>query len=105
MRSKNLLTVAFILVAAAFAAPAGAHGILVPTDRSLPPLGLAHHRVEITVDGGLATVTIDQTWRNSTDRPLEATYFFPVPKGGVVTGFELEVNGKLQKGEMIEREK
>jgi len=84
---------------------ASAHGILVPTDRSLPPLGLANHRVDIAIDGGVAVVTIDQTWRNSTDRPLEATYFFPVPKGGVVVGFELEVNGKMQKGEMLERDK
>lgn len=104
-RMHSLLLLAPLAIAVAGAAPANAHGLLVPTDRTLPPLGLAHHRVEITVDSGLATVTIDQTWRNTTDRPLEATYLFPVPKAGVVTGFELEVNGKLQKGEMLERDK
>lgn len=109
-RSKNLISLVLRLVAITLTCVlagqrATAHGILVPTDRSLPALGLANHRVDIAVDGGVALVTIDQTWRNSTDRPLEATYFFPVPKGGVVTGFELEVNGKMQKGEMLEREK
>lgn len=94
-----------LLLGAAITSHAGAHGLLVPTDRSVPPLGLAHHRVEIQVDAGLATVTIDQTWRNATDRALEATYLFPVPRGAVVTSFELEVNGKLQKGEMLERDK
>jgi len=109
-RSKTFLKLVLAIVALTCTvglarAPAAAHGILIPTDRSLPPLGLANHRVDIAVDGGVAVVTIDQTWRNSTDRPLEATYFFPVPKGAVVTGFELEVNGKMQKGEMLEREK
>ncbi len=84
---------------------ARAQGVLVPTDRSLPPLGLAHHRVEISVDAGVSLTTIDQTWRNGGDRPLEATYFFPVPRGAVVLGFELEVNGKMQKGELLERDK
>ena len=101
----HLILLALGAIAIAAGDPARAHGVLIPTDRMLPPLGLAHHRVDIAVDGGLASVTIDQTWRNSTDRPLEATYLFPVPRGGVVTGFELEVNGKMQKGEMLEREK
>lgn len=110
MRLNYLITGLFFATIAALGvglgvAPASAHGIMVPSDRALPPLGLAHHRVEIAIDSGLATVTIDQSWRNSTARPLEATYYFPVPKGGVVTGFELEINGKMQKGEMLERDK
>jgi len=104
-RLPSLLILALGAIALAAGDHARAHGVLVPTDRMLPPLGLAHHRVEIAIDGGLATVTIDQTWRNTSDRPLEATYLFPVPKAGVVTGFELEVNGKMQKGEMLERDK
>ncbi len=98
----NLMLTLLILLSAG---SSRAQGVLVPTDRSLPPLGLAHHRVEIAVDGGVSHTTIDQTWRNGGDRPLEATYFFPVPRGAVVVGFELEVNGKMQKGEMLEREK
>lgn len=105
LRSTRPALLLALAIGAATASAANAHGLLVPTDRSVPPLGLAHHRVELQVDGGLATVTIDQTWRNATDRPLEATYWFPVPRGAVVTGFELEVNGKMQKGEMLERDK
>ncbi|MBL8783265.1 MAG: VWA domain-containing protein [Deltaproteobacteria bacterium] len=102
----RVLALLALLTATALALPAArAHGILVPTDRTLPPLGLQSHRVEIAVNDGIALVTIDQVWKNSTDRPLEATYFFPVPRGAVVSGFELEVNGKMQKGEMLEREK
>jgi len=82
-----------------------AQGLLVPSERHLPPLSLSSHRVDIQVDAGIAVATIEQTWRNHSDRPLEATYFFPVPKGAAVVGFELEINGKMQKGEMLERDK
>ncbi|HRE90893.1 MAG TPA: VIT domain-containing protein, partial [Myxococcota bacterium] len=88
------------------AAPAShAQGLLVPTDRSVAPLGLKSHRVDIRVDAGIAVATIEQVWRNDGARPLEATYFFPVPKGAAVIGFELEINGKMQKGELLERDK
>lgn len=87
-------------------APAShAQGLLVPTDRSVAPLGLKSHRVDIQVTAGVAIATVEQVWRNDGARPLEATYFFPVPRGGAVVGFELEINGKMQKGELLEREK
>ena len=66
-RALALLT---LLTVAGLTLPAAAHGVLVPTDRSLPPLGLQSHRVEIAVNDGIALVTIDQTWKNSTDSPL-----------------------------------
>ncbi|MCC6625177.1 MAG: VWA domain-containing protein [Deltaproteobacteria bacterium] len=79
--------------------------LLVPDDRALPPLALESHRVTIDVTAGVAVTRIEQTWRNDSARPLEATYLFPLPRDAVVSGFELEVNGKMQKGEMVEREK
>jgi Ca-activated chloride channel family protein len=87
------------------AAPAKAQGLLIPTERQVAPLGLKSHRVDIQVDAGIAVATIEQVWRNDGARPLEATYFFPVPKGAAVVGFELEINGKMQKGELLEKEK
>jgi len=90
---------------AAAAGESRAQGLLVPSERNLPPLSLASHRVDIQVDAGISVATIEQTWKNHSDRPLEATYFFPVPKGAAVVGFELEINGKMQKGELLERDK
>src|SRR5262249_25673824 len=42
------------------------------------------------------------TFRNHTDRQLEATYVFPVPKGASVNRFTMWVNGKEVRGEMVE---
>src|SRR5262249_54673452 len=41
-------------------------------------------------------------FRNHTDRQLEATYIFPVPKGASVNKFTMSVNGKDMAGELLE---
>ncbi|MFO0750010.1 MAG: VIT domain-containing protein [Myxococcota bacterium] len=110
-----MLRPVFAVVAAAilgtFAAIGGLGGgaaraqLLIPEDRSLPPLSLESHRVTIEVMAGVAVTRIEQVWRNASDRPLEANYLFPLPRNAVVSGFELEVNGRMQKGAMMERDK
>ncbi|MBW2704157.1 MAG: VWA domain-containing protein, partial [Deltaproteobacteria bacterium] len=45
---------------------------------------------------------IDQVFINSTNRNLEATYIFPLPKGATVDDFYLYINGKRIKGEILE---
>jgi len=64
-----------LALAASFASSGGsAHAqLLVPEDRSLPALALESHRVTIDVTAGVAVTRIDQVWRNSSDRVLEAT--------------------------------
>src|SRR5262249_31344611 len=48
---------------------------------------------------------IEQTFRNHTDRQLEATYIFPIPKGASVRKFSMWVNDKEVPGELVEAAK
>jgi Ca-activated chloride channel family protein len=82
-----------------------AHGILIPADKSLPPLAMLHHKVNISIDDQVAITRVEQTFRNHTDRQLEATYVFPVPRGAGVNRFTMLVNGKEVSGEMLEAAK
>src|SRR5262245_34267771 len=82
-----------------------AAGLLIPEDKQLPPLAMLDHKVTITVDDQVATTRVEQTFRNHTDRPLEATYLFPVPKGASVNKFTLWVAGKETKAELVEADK
>ena len=96
-----------LLVLAAFAllvaAPSGrASGLLIPKDKEVPPLAMLNHLVDVSIDDQLAITTIEQTFRNHTDRQLEATYVFPVPKGASVRKFSMWVNGEEQRGELVE---
>jgi Ca-activated chloride channel family protein len=100
---RHGLPVCLLLVAVA--APAGAHGLLIPEDKALPPLAMVHHRVQINVTDQVAVTTVEQAFRNHTDRPLEATYIFPVPKGANVNKLTMWVDGKEQTGEILDSKK
>ena len=82
-----------------------ANGLLIPEEKTLPPLAMLNHKVHITIEDQVAVTHVEQTFRNHTDRNLEATYVFPVPKGASVNKFTMYVNGKETKGELIEAAK
>src|SRR5215813_3300167 len=88
-----------------FAPAVRAAGLLIPEEKTLPPLAMLDHKVSITLDDQVATTRVEQTFRNHTDRPLEATYLFPVPKGASVHKFTMWVGGKETKGELVEAAK
>src|SRR5439155_19015000 len=83
MRSRFLL--GGLLLAAG--SQARAAGLLVPDDVKLPPLAMVNHKVSVTIQDQVAVTTVEQAFRNHTDRNLEATYLFPVPKGASVNKF------------------
>ena len=78
------------------------HGMLIPEDKNIPPLAMVNHQVTIVIDDQAAITTVEQVFRNHTDRPLEATYIFPVPRGASVNKFQMTVNGKDQEGELLD---
>ncbi|HMF17140.1 MAG TPA: VIT domain-containing protein, partial [Gemmataceae bacterium] len=84
---------------------ARAQGLLIPSDQSVPPLAMVGHEVNIAIEDQVAVTRVVQTFRNNTDRALEATYVFPVPKGASVTKFAMWVNGKEVNGELVEADK
>src|SRR6266545_3590885 len=94
-----------ILLLLAMAAPAHARGLLIPTERKVPPLAMLNHHVSVAIEDQVAVTKVEQTFRNHTDRQLEATYVFPVPKGASVRKFTMYVDGKEMAGELVEADK
>ncbi len=82
-----------------------AAGILIPKEKELPPLAMLNHKVNISIEDQVAVTKLEQTFRNHTDRRLEATYVFPVPEGASVRRFSMWVNGTEVPGEMIDSKK
>src|SRR5262249_34210683 len=95
---RSLLLLALTLLAAG---RAGAAGLLIPEEKSLPPLAMLEHKVTIALEDQVAVTRVEQTFRNHTPRQLEATYVFPVPKGATVNKFTMWVDGKETKGELV----
>ncbi|HLW65501.1 MAG TPA: VIT domain-containing protein [Gemmataceae bacterium] len=90
-----------VVVGLWMAASVQGHGLLIPEDKNLPPLAMVNHRVQITIEDQVATTKVEQVFRNHTDRQLEATYIFPIPKGASVNKFSMTVDGKEQSGELV----
>jgi Ca-activated chloride channel family protein len=100
---RRLLPVAALLLA--WAGSAHARGLLIPDDKNVPPLAMLNHKVTIAIEDQVAVTRVEQTFRNHTNRPLEATYVFPLPKGAGLDHFTMWVDGKETKGEIIEAAK
>jgi Ca-activated chloride channel homolog len=100
---RRLLPVLVVLLASGGAV--NARGLLIPEDKTLPPLAMLNHKVTITLEDQVAVTKVEQTFRNHTNRELEATYVFPVPKGASVNKFSMWVNGKEVTGELLDAPK
>lgn len=60
--------------------------------------------VNVSVVGSFAITTYDMTFNNSTSRVLEGQLNLPMQEGESVIGYQLEVNGKMRKGVVVEKE-
>jgi len=82
-----------------------ASGMLIPKDESIPPLAIESQRVNIQIKDGVATARIEQVFRNSVNRNLEAIYIFPLPENASISDFAMMINGKRMSGELVEKDK
>lgn len=97
-----------------FAASAPADGLIVITepvviDRphhpAFAPLHIRKHLVEVKIDDQVAVTSVDQTFYNPSDQRLEGTYIFPLPEGGQVDQFTMDINGVQVKAELLDAAK
>ena len=78
-------------------------GLLIPNNSSVRPFDIESHRVDVTVTNNAAVTKVEQVFRNHTNRPMEAQFVFPVPRGATVSDFSLWINGKKTKGAVLDR--
>ncbi len=105
MKHYVLLPLMLLVLLLALTHAANGNGLLIPSEPDLPALAMLNHHVHVTLEDQVAITNVQQTFRNHTDRKLEATYVFPVPKGASVREFAMWVNGKRMKGELLSAEK
>ncbi len=87
------------------ALPAAADGIMIPERPDAPNFAVKYHRVDVTIDGQIATTAIDQVFENRTGREQEAVYIFPLPHGASVKEFTLYDQGHPLHAELLDRDK
>ncbi len=98
---------AFILILVLLFSPSAlfARGLLIPDDKKIQPLLLTKQSIEFKIVDQFAETLVEQVFHNHSDRALEATFIFPVPKGASVNRFTMWVDGKETKGELLDATK
>ncbi len=75
------------------------------TAENLLPLQLSGADVRVQVRGHLAATTIELTFFNPNARVLEGELVFPLGEGQTISGYALEVDGKLRQAVSVPKEK
>ena len=66
---------------------------------------LASHNVRVRIAGAMARTEIDEVFENSSDEVLEGIYRFPIPTDAKIERLALEVDGKLEEGAFVDRDR
>lgn len=61
--------------------------------------------IETKITGGISTNIITMVFRNNSSRLMEGRLTFPLPEGVNVSGYALDINGKLRNAVPVEKEK
>lgn len=68
-------------------------------------LALSALQVEVRLAGEMAETAVDHRFFNPGSERMEGSFRFPLPDGAILIGLAMEIDGKLQEGELVEREK
>lgn len=71
---------------------------------ALQPIQLQDVAIDIRIQGFIASTRLDLTFHNPNARVLEGEFVFPLAEGQSITGYALEVEGKLRQGVVVEKE-
>src|SRR6185503_4590196 len=69
------------------------------------PLRLERHKVTVRIAGTVARTEIEEVFHNDGGDVLEGVYRFPLPAGARVDRLALEVDGRLEEGAFVDRER
>ena len=79
--------------------------LMVEENGKARPLGLAKLDVLTRIHGYAAETTTTMTFSNPHPRALEGDLYFPLPEGATVSGYALDINGKMIDGVVVEKHK
>ncbi|WP_407332762.1 VIT and vWA domain-containing protein [Enterovibrio sp. 27052020O] len=108
LHSKSLHIIGMVILTMVigwFSPVAKASGLLKPINSSYQALKIQSHHVDVVIEDGYATTSIEQEFFNPNNDALEAHYSFPVPQQAVVGEFIYWIDGKPVIAEAIAKDK
>ncbi len=97
----------FAVLAALFASAVNgqAAGLLIADGGLGGVLEIKEQTVNVTINNGVAVTEVNQIFKNTENRQVEALYTFPIPKAASVSNFSMWINGKEMVGEVVEKQR
>lgn len=78
--------------------------VLGTTDpASLKAVSLKSMHIEVQVYGNIATTVMTMSFVNTSSRILEGELTFPMPEGVSISGYALDINGKMREAVPVEK--
>jgi len=74
-------------------------------EAKIPLIPLKHISYRAVVNGAFARISVEQTYKNDAENPVEAVYVFPLPDESTVTGCKMKINKRTITAELKEKEK
>ena len=107
MRIKNLILSFFLLLMITADAVSQQFPALLikDVDQKHRPLTIHELSIDINVIGNLSLTKMKMVFYNDMNRVLEGDFYFPLSEDQIVSSFALDVNGKMRKGVVVEKEK
>lgn len=102
---KQLVIGSALSLAALVSTVSQAAGLLTPSNSQLGELNIREHHVNVTIDSGYVTTSVEQVFFNPNSQDLEAIYTFPVPEKAAVGEFTYWIDGQPVVGEVVEKKK
>lgn len=69
------------------------------------PVHMEALKVDVRVNGSIATTAMTMTFKNTGSRELEGELTFPMPEGVTVSRYALDINGKMREAVPVEKAK
>ncbi|MEN8775144.1 MAG: VIT domain-containing protein [Akkermansiaceae bacterium] len=102
----NFLGAIFLLLINALASARPAPELTVQGPRGeRAPLAISSFETKTVFFEDLAETTITVTFLNPSKRAIEGEFAMPLPPGATVSGYALDVNGKMRESSVVEKER
>lgn len=102
---KTLLSLALFLTFPLVAAAQAPRMTVRQENGTTQLLQIERADVSVTFLGDVAETEFLLNFRNDSNRAVEGEFVLPLPEGATVSGYALEVNGKLREGVAVEKQR
>ncbi|MBP5251088.1 MAG: DUF2135 domain-containing protein [Treponema sp.] len=102
---KFFTKLAFVFLSTLVFAQTESYISMKAQDKNTDAIRLTDLSVNVEVTGNIALTTLDMIFQNTEKRILEGEFEFPLGENESITGYALDINGKMRSGVIVEKTK